>query len=253
MINSKVEKTPGRVGIVVPAGGEYVIDDFRRWMSSDIEISFYEVLLSSISPEGLKKLGDDAVKAMEEFSGENAVDLALFGCTSGSLIGGPGYDARLCRTIKENTEIPEVYTTTTSILAALRALEARKITICTPYPDDINEKEKAVFEAEGFVVNNICSIETPDPRNPQLVGKISSRDVFDFAVENMHPESDTMFISCAGMLVLDIIEELEQKLGVPVVTSNQCAAWMMGDFFGRHGKDAGRLGKLFNLSCRQEK
>ena len=247
MTENRRTETVGRVGIVVPAGGEYVIEDFRRWMSSDIEISFFEVPLSAISSEGLKKLGDDAVEAMKEFSGENTVDLALFGCTSGSLIGGPGYDARLCRIIKENTGIPEVCTTTTSILKALRVLGARRLTICTPYPDDINEKEKAVFEAEGFIVNNMCSIETPNPRNPQLVGKIPSREVFNFAVENMHPESDTMFISCAGMLVLDIIEELEQKLGVPVVTSNQCAVWMMGDFFGRHGDSAGKLGTLFTL------
>jgi arylmalonate decarboxylase len=33
------------------------------------------------------------------------------------------------------------------------------------------------------------------------------------------------FISCANIQSMDMIERLEQSLGIPVVTSNQAALW----------------------------
>ena len=34
-----------------------------------------------------------------------------------------------------------------------------------------------------------------------------------------------MFISCTGLHVDSIIDSLEQELGKPVLTSNQCGLW----------------------------
>lgn len=50
------------------------------------------------------------------------------------------------------------------------------------------------------------------------------------------------------MRVLDLIQPLEEALGIPVVTSNQTALWLMGRYFG-HYSDAARqrLGRLFQL------
>jgi len=37
--------------------------------------------------------------------------------------------------------------------------------------------------------------------------------------------ADAYFISCANIQSMDVIDELETKLGKPVVTSNQAALW----------------------------
>src|SRR5699024_4107338 len=41
------------------------------------------------------------------------------------------------------------------------------------------------------------------------------------------PEADAVFISCGALRSIDIIEELEQKFGKPVISSNQAMMWDM--------------------------
>ena len=236
----------GKVGVATIAGGDIAIADFHRNLHPDICVSDIPVPMERLTPEALKKLGDGVVDAMHVFRDYNPVDLAFFSCTAGSLIGGKGYDARLCQLLKEHSGAPCAYTTTTAVLKALRTLGSKKITICTPYPDDVNTKERDFFAGEGFVVNNINGIVTKDPRNQGLIGKIEPEEIYKFAVEHMHPDSDTMFVSCTGLTMFDIIEDLEKRLGVPVITSNQTAAWLIGCHFGTHGPKAEHLGELFN-------
>lgn len=85
--------------------------------------------------------------------------------------GGPGYDAYLCRVIREAAGAREGYTTTTAVLKALEALGVRKLSICTPYPGDVNRMEKEYFENEGFTVAGIHGMETENPRDPKLIGR----------------------------------------------------------------------------------
>ena len=39
------------------------------------------------------------------------------------------------------------------------------------------------------------------------------------------PDADVYFLSCANISVFGIIEELEARLGKPVITSNQTVIW----------------------------
>ena len=47
----------------------------------------------------------------------------------------------------------------------------------------------------------------------------------DRAIEAARSEADAYFLSCANISVFPVIEEIEQKLGRPVVTSNQAVIW----------------------------
>lgn len=243
--NKKIYGSLGKLGVAMPAGGYIAVTDFHRWLCKDIAISDHPVPLGAVSPEGLQSFCDNVSNAMHVFRDYDPVDLAFLSCTAGSQVGGPGYDAYLCKVVKEAAGAKEGYTTTTAVLKALRALGSKKITICTPYPDDVNRMEKAYMENEGFNIAGIFGMETADPRNPRLIGKILPEDIYRFAREHALPGSDTLFLSCTGLTTFDIIADLEQALGIPVVTSNSCAAWLIGSFFGRHGDDAHKLGQLF--------
>lgn len=243
----KVYGTLGKLGVAMPAGGYIAVTDFHRWLCPDIAISDYPVPLGAVSPAGLQAFADKVTEAMHLYRDYDPVDLAFLSCTSGSQVGGSGYDAYLCKTIREAANAREGYTTTTAVLKALRALGAKKLTICTPYPDDVNATEKAYFENEGFFIDGIFGMKTADPRDPKLIGRISPEKIFRFAREHMQPGSDALFISCTGLTAMEIIADLEAELGVPVVTSNACAVWLIGKWFGRHGERADRLGQLFAL------
>ncbi len=241
----KIYGTLGKLGVCMPAGGYIAVTDFHRWLCKDIAISDYPVPLGAVTKDGLQDFANKVIEAMHLYRDYDPVDLAFLSCTAGSQVGGPGYDAHLCGVIREAAGAKQGYTTTTAVLKALRTLGSQNITICTPYPDDVNHMEKLYFENEGFSVGGIFGFRTADPRDPKLIGRILPDDMFRFAKEHMVPGTDTMFLSCTGLTVMEIIHDLEQELGVPVVTSNSCAAWLIGKYFGRHGENADRLGELY--------
>ncbi len=47
----------------------------------------------------------------------------------------------------------------------------------------------------------------------------------DRALDAARPEADAYFLSCANISAFPVIEEIEQKLGRPVITSNQAVTW----------------------------
>ena len=46
-----------------------------------------------------------------------------------------------------------------------------------------------------------------------------------FALEIDRPEADAIFLSCGGIRALEVVEEIEQLTGKPVITSNQAQMW----------------------------
>ena len=45
------------------------------------------------------------------------------------------------------------------------------------------------------------------------------------AVAADHPEADGLFVSCTDFRAAQVIDEIEAKIGKPVVTSNQASFW----------------------------
>ena len=118
--------------------------------------------------------------------------------------------------------------------------------ICQRVGMDKGTTARAVksLEEDGLV------IRTADPRDRKLIYKIPPETIFEFAVAHTDPRADTLFLSCTGMRALEIIRDLEERLSIPVVTSNQTAIWLMGSYFGRHSDHAMEyLGRLFTLPC----
>ena len=45
------------------------------------------------------------------------------------------------------------------------------------------------------------------------------------AASAKHPDADALFFSCGAMRSVEIVDELERRLGKPVVVSNQAMIW----------------------------
>jgi hypothetical protein len=68
---------------------------------------------------------------------------------------------------------------------------------------------------------------------------------FDVAMKLRRDDADIYFISCAYILSIDVIEDLEKELGRPVVTSNQAAFWCALRKIGIQDR-LPKLGRLFD-------
>jgi maleate isomerase len=151
------------------------------------------------------------------------VDVIGYGCTSGSLFRGLGHDKMLEERIEKVSGKPAV-TTAGAVVAALKALEIKNVSVATPYTTEINDLEEKFLVANGFKVVDLKGLQLSDNLK---IGKISSRTAFWLISKLKHEEADGIFISCTNFPTIKIIKKLEKKLKKPVISSNTATLWAM--------------------------
>src|SRR5207247_9264000 len=85
--------------------------------------------------------------------------------------------------------------TTPSVVTALRAFGARRISVATPYPDWNNERLRAYLEAHGFEVLNVDGEPTAAASGNQGINDQSPESVVAFAARACRPEADALLCS----------------------------------------------------------
>jgi len=161
------------------------------------------------------------LEAAAEQLADADVDLITFGCTSGSLIHGLGWDDKLIDRIGAASGIPAT-TTTTAVIEILRFFGARRIGVGTPYPDDVNNAERRYLEAMGFEVGVHGRFGSEERRE---IGALSLERVERLALSVAQTRSDVVFLSCTNMPTLPLLDDLENAAGRPVVSSNSATIW----------------------------
>ena len=63
-------------------------------------------------------------------------------------------------------------------------------------------------------------------------------------VQNFHPESNGFLMSCGALRTMDVINQIEDAIGKPVIASNQAMLWDCLRLAGINDKIP-KLGKLF--------
>jgi len=151
------------------------------------------------------------------------VDIIGFGCTSGSLFRGLGHDQQIVTKIEETTDIPAV-ATAGAVVNALKTLKLSKISVATPYTEEINSLEKRFLEENGFVIQKIRGLGTKDNLK---IGEQSPRTVYELIKKVDTASSDGVFVSCTNLRTTEVIGRLEEELKKPVVSSNTATMWAM--------------------------
>jgi arylmalonate decarboxylase len=132
---------------------------------------------------------------------------------------------RLAARLEGLTGTP-VATTSQAVMAALRALSARKVALATPYRRFITDGEVAWLEAEGFGVTSAVDLNMGETEQERRgINRIPPEVCYRLGREADRPDADVLFLSCTAMASLPVVEALERDCGKPVVTSNLASAW----------------------------
>lgn len=83
-----------------------------------------------VTLNGLSQMSDQ-VKTYAAMYRGFPFDLLVFACTTGSMVGGPGFDETLIRQMGEVSGIPAI-TTSTALMKAFSFLGVKKVVIVTP-------------------------------------------------------------------------------------------------------------------------
>ena len=147
------------------------------------------------------------------------LNIMCFACTSASaLIGEKRVNTALARGAPEAKPTSLI----TSVIKALRAFEAKRIVVGTPYLDSINTLEAEYLVKQGFEILNFQGmniLKDPDIR------RVSPEFIKRYAKHIDHPDANAILLSCGALRSTQVIEEIEREVGKPVVGSNQAMLW----------------------------
>ncbi|MCD6244010.1 MAG: aspartate/glutamate racemase family protein [Candidatus Korarchaeota archaeon] len=209
-----------RLGLIIPSSNTTMEEEFRKLLPKGISLHVARVRLRKVNVRELLEM-ERYAKEAAQLLGDAGVDLIAYGCTTGSLVGGLGYDLRLAEEIKGTSGIKAI-TTAGAVLDALRQLSVEKVAVATPYIDEVNEKEKEFLEANGFQVVNIKGLQIEENLE---IGRQPPEVAYRLAKDVDRPEAEAVFISCTNFRTIEVIAVLEADLGKPVFSSNTATLW----------------------------
>ncbi|MFP3950750.1 MAG: aspartate/glutamate racemase family protein [Candidatus Bathyarchaeia archaeon] len=208
-----------RLGLLVPSSNTTMEPDLYAMAPLGVSIHSARMRLRGVTPESLFDMARDAERGADLLASAD-VDLILYGCTSGSLIGGVDWGERLVNRIQGRTGIKAV-STGQAVIGALERLGGGRVGVATPYIEVVNDLEKSFLESQGF---DVACVEGLGLTDNLLIGRTSPEKVIHL-VKKVTKGVDIIFISCTNLPVIHVIENIESDEGIPVVTSNQASIW----------------------------
>ena len=216
-----IKKHNPRVGLITLASDFRIEKDFNNVIhGKDVDLYCNRIhCYNPLTNETLKKMADDIPKVTEDILPDQKLDCVAYGCTSGTIAAGYSSIVKKVNLAKPNTKVT---TPITSAINALKALKINKLSIFTPYTDEINQSVINYFKKENI---NILALSYFDIASDLDIGKVDPDYLFNVLVKNDLSNSDALFVSCTALPVLSVIKDLEKKTGKVVLSSNQTLIW----------------------------
>ncbi|MFC3051826.1 maleate cis-trans isomerase family protein [Kordiimonas pumila] len=176
--------------------------------------------LPEVTPEVLGKMEDEIINCVSMLPPGVNINVAAFACTSAALVIGEQRVAEKIQQVHPGAHVTDPFTAAS---AALKHLGARRIGLLTPYIPEVASLIQTRLEDQGFEVVSVGSFcESAD----SIVAKIDLESIkAAMKTVGSNETCDAIFMSCTSLRSIDIIDELEQELGIPITTSTHALAW----------------------------
>jgi maleate isomerase len=211
-----------RLGIVVPSVNTVMEPWAQRTVPAGVSVLAARMFIPPATTA-------ETLIEMDRTEGQMAIrqlssvfpDVIAYGCTASSIVQGLDYDSHLRAEISEAYKVPST-TAAHAILTAADALGARKVSIVSPYTQEVDEAEHRYFESAGLeVLGGAClgisdgfGLAEPDPEA-----------LFELGRKGFDPRSDALIMTCLNTRSHTVIDRLERALAKPVITSTQATLW----------------------------
>lgn len=232
------------IGLVVLATDFTIEHEWRHIFAGLPGVALYESRIfndAQITPETLRELEPRIAGATDIILPGSRLDVVAFGCTSAAMTIGEEKVFEHIRSVR-----PDAKGTTpiTAAFAAFRSLGARRIGLLTPYRADVNRIVASYVRAAGFDVPVFGSFNEQDDG---IVSRITPDSVLA-GIDAIREKAaiDAVFVSCTSVRLAAAAAEIEQKIGLPVTSSNHAMAWHALRLAGIDDK-LPQWGRLFTL------
>ena len=231
-----------RIGLIVPSSNCLAEEQFHKYAPAGVDVQVTRLRMTGKWHKPLNEIKDTIVEAAAALSDTNP-GVIVFNCTANSMEGGLAGEARVREVIQEASGCLAI-TAGQAITEALKLFQLKKLVLISPYVAATNQHEIRFLSEAGFDVIHDLGLGL---RGGAQYINVTPQRWKEIALENIRPEADGYLLSCTNTTMIEAIEELEQSLKKPVVTSNQAVLWASLRKLGVNARPNG-LGQLFNLA-----
>lgn len=184
----------------------------------------------------MQKVTKEQLEAMDRDSDRCAIELADarmdvmgYACLVAIMSMGKGYhrvaEERLQRRAAEAGGPAPVVTSAGALVDGLKVLGAKKVSVLAPYMKPLTQLVIDYIESEGIEVVDSISLEIADNLE---VGRQDPLAPLEITKKLRTSGVDAVVASaCVQMPSLASIQGIEDRLGLPVVSSSVCTSYMM--------------------------
>lgn len=231
------EKIRAKIGLISPVESLTELA-FHKYAPDGVDIRTTRIQMKDKNPQSLFRFCDMMEEAARVFDGYPQ-DIVIFGCAGATCIGEKDWDKQCGERIRRACGSPGT-TTTTATLEAFEALNVKKFALLAPYPPEVTDIEIRYFGYYGYNVAARKRLTAGSEEN------LSVDKVYEQAAAMELGNSDALLISCMALDTMEAIQPLEDRFGIPVITSHQASLWSVLRAAGIKEPLSG-LGKLFTL------
>lgn len=209
-----------RLGLLLPSSNSTQEPEFSDVLPRDISLHTARLTLNSIDAESTVRVVEELETEARKLADAD-VDVVLLAATAPTSRKGLGYDRELQERIRAATG-KLATTASTAMLEAFETLNIKRVALGAPWSDSVNQTVAAFIEANGIEVVSQRAMGVV--RNND-VGRLSPDTAFEIGCEVDRDNADAVFLACGNWWAMSQIEALENKLGKPVLTTNQVSIW----------------------------
>jgi maleate isomerase len=209
---------PVRVGAIVPSSNTVVEADFLRALRPGITFHAARMFLAETTAEAERRMIHDHVPVAVADLATLRPHVVAFACTSGGAVLGAEGEANLISDIARKTGAA-VVSTNAAVGATIERQRPKRVAVLTPYVDELNAAIRVGLERRGFTIAHMAGLGITDNF---MIASVAPSEIVAFAERELSGCSfDLLFVSCTNFRAVEARAVLQQRFGVPVVTSNQ--------------------------------
>ena len=228
------------LGMIFPPANYPIPPEAKIMYPKGVRFIGQGVGLERMTPEGYDKAVPKILPAAQELARQGANAISIMG-TSLTFYKGAQFNNDLIAAVTKATGLPAT-SMSRGIIEGLKAVGARRVAVATAYNETVNGRLRIFLEESGFEVLGVkgMGIERFEDRPP-----VTQDELFNFSATTYESMSkgDTLLISCGALNTLRLLDPLEKRCKVPVVSSAPHALWASVRLLGLSGqvKGYGRL------------
>lgn len=216
-----------RIGLIVPSSNTTMETELPEMFRRQSEATGHSYTFHSARAT-LKSVTPEELAAMVAKAGECAtavsdadVDVIAYACLVAVMAQGPGAhggsEEVIAAAAAGNGHPAPVTSSAGALVRTLQAMGARKVAMVTPYLPELTKMVADYIEGAGIKVQDVIGLEVADNL---AVGRLDPARLPSIAARLNHTGIDALILSaCVQMPSLAAVQEVEDALGIPVVTA----------------------------------